>query len=325
MRSAQSSSEPAVAPTYLVDASVYIFRYYFALPPNWESRSGYSTEAVYGFSNFLLDLLVRRPGRIACAFDESLGSCFRNEIYPDYKCSRALPDEALAYQLAACREMCEALGIAAFASERFEADDILATLTRICAAQPLAGQPVIVTRDKDLGQLLDAGAASLWDFAADQHLDRAAISEKFGVRPAQIADYLALVGDSIDDIPGVPGIGAKTAARLLAAFDGVDDLIAGVDRIAALGLRGGRGIAEKITGHAEQIRTALQLARLCDRVPLDVTADQLEWQSTDPEFAVALADEFGLGRLGGKIRRTFDSLTAAAERSELLPQAREKA
>lgn len=288
---------------YLVDASVYIFRYYFALPPSWESRAGYSTEAVYGFSNFLLDLLARNPSHIACAFDESLGNCFRNEIYPDYKCSRALPDEALAYQLAACREMAEALGIASFASERFEADDILATLTQLCATHQR--EPVIVTRDKDLGQLLERGAGALWDFAANQTLDRERMRQKFGVEPAQIADYLALVGDSIDDIPGVPGIGAKTAAKLLAEFADVESLIANVDQLAGLKLRGAKGIAEKIASHADQIRMALQLARLEYNVPLSASFSDLARKRLEPEFAVALAEEFGIGGLANKIRRTL--------------------
>lgn len=308
MNNSTSAVSASSAQAYLVDASVYIFRYYFALPPNWESRSGYSTEAVYGFTNFLLDLLARRPGHIACAFDESLGSCFRNEIYADYKCSRALPDEALAFQLAACREMAEALGIASFASERYEADDILASLTRICCESEPAVRPLIITRDKDLGQLLDAGAESLWDFAADQILDRPAIEQKFGVRPGQIADYLALVGDSIDDIPGVPGIGAKTAARLLSAFDTVEDLIAGADRVPQLGLRGGAGIARKLSEYADQIRMALKLARLHEQVPVDVTVADLVPGQVDPDFVTALAEEFGLGRLGSKIRRTLAQL-----------------
>ncbi|WP_299591618.1 5'-3' exonuclease H3TH domain-containing protein [uncultured Microbulbifer sp.] len=299
---------------YLVDASVYIFRYYFALPPNWESRSGYTTEAVYGFSNFLLDLLARKPSHIACAFDESLGSCFRNEIYPEYKCSRALPDEALAYQLAACREMAEALGIASYASDRFEADDILATLTRRCAENGCA--PVIITRDKDLGQLLDRGAASLWDFAADQHLGRAEIEQKFGVRPGQIADYLALVGDTIDDIPGVPGIGAKSAARLLAEFDGIESLIANVEQVATLKIRGAAGIGNKLAEFAEQMRMALRLAELNYTVPLKMrnpgTAD-LECRPVEPGLAVALAEEFGIGGLAKKIRRTLEPAPQSAE------------
>lgn len=291
-----------MSPTYLIDASVYIFRYYFALPPNWVSRSGYTTEAVYGFSNFLLELLellARRPAAIACAFDESLGSCFRNELYPDYKCSRALPDEALAFQLAACREMAEVLGIASFASSRFEADDILASLTRICREQ----RPVIVSRDKDLGQLLARGASTLWDFAADKQMGEADILAKFGVRPVQIADYLALVGDSSDDIPGVPGIGRKTAARLLEAFGDVESLLARPREVAALPLRGAAGIAARLEEHAAQIRLARRLASLEENVPLDIGAGALVWKQPDIGLACALAEEFGIGGLNGKIRR----------------------
>ena len=299
------SAPAAVGGTFLVDASVYIFRYYFALPPNWQSRSGHSTEAVYGFSNFLLDLLARKPARIACAFDESLGNCFRNDLYPDYKCSRALPDEALAYQLAACREMSEALGIASFASDRYEADDILATLTRLCVESDPASAPLVITRDKDLGQLLDHGAAALWDFAADQLLDRAAVDAKFGVRPGQIADYLALVGDSIDDIPGVPGIGAKTAAALLAEFATVEELIERFEEVATLKIRGAKGLSVKLSEYAEQIRLARKLAQLEYAVPLQTEPDALQWRSADPDYAVALAEEFGLGRLAGKIQRTL--------------------
>nr|WP_255775814.1 5'-3' exonuclease H3TH domain-containing protein [Microbulbifer sediminum] len=283
----------------MVDASVYIFRYYFALPPNWTSRSGYSTEAVYGFTNFLLDLLALRPARIACAFDESLGSCFRNDIYPDYKCSRALPDEALAFQLVACREMAEAVGIASFASERYEADDILATLTRLCRAHG----PVVVSRDKDLGQLLDRGAASLWDFAADRHLDAAALRARFGVAPGQIADFLALVGDPGDDIPGVPGVGPKTAAQLLAHYDSVDALLDNPAGVADLPVRGAKGLAVKLAQHAGQIAMARRLAALEERVPLGSSASELSWRGADIELAQALAEEFGIGGLKVKIGR----------------------
>ena len=298
----------------LVDASVYIFRYYFALPPNWTSRSGYATEAVYGFANFLLDLLGRRPTRIACAFDESLGSCFRNELYPDYKCSRALPDEALAFQLAACQEMARAFGIASFASERYEADDILATLTRLYCEQG----PVIVSRDKDLGQLLDRGAVSLWDFAADQHLDATAIQAKFGVRPGQIADYLALVGDASDDIPGVPGVGQKTAARLLAEFDNVEQLLANIDQVARLSLRGAAGLAVRLAEHAEQVALAKRLASLEEGIELGISGDDLVWRAADIEVAQALANEFGIGGLNAKIERTLSLPTLNPDTAEVL-------
>lgn len=292
-------------PAYLIDASVHIFRYYFALPPNWVSRAGYSSEAVYGFTNFLLDLLARRPRYIACAFDESLGSCFRNRLYPDYKCSRALPDEALAFQLAACREMAQTLGIASFASERYEADDILATLTRLCRGR----DPVIISRDKDLGQLLDRGAASLWDFAADRHLDADAFRAKFGVRPGQIADYLALVGDSSDDIPGVPGIGPKTAARLLAECGDIETLLAKREGVADLPLRGAAVIAARLDEFAQQVKLAKQLASLVDNVELNVELADLQPLVVDIEVAQALAEEFGIGGLKAKIGRTLSPNT----------------
>ncbi|WKD50929.1 5'-3' exonuclease [Microbulbifer spongiae] len=285
--------------SYLIDAPIHIFRYYFALPPHWHSRSGYATEAVYGFTNLLLDMLARRPRHIACAFDESLGSCFRNALYPTYKCSRALPDAALAYQLAACREMAEALGIASFASERYEADDILATLTRKLRRYA----PVIVSRDKDLGQLLARGASSLWDLVADRRLDSEALEQRFGVRPGQIADYLALVGDRGDDIPGIPGLGPKTASCLLREFEDIEALLAQLDRVAALPLRGAKGTAARLEQYADQLRLAKRLTCLEENMALDINPGQLRPQSVDLYLALALAGEFGISDLGGKMMR----------------------
>lgn len=276
--------------TLLVDASVYIFRYYFALPARWQSRSGMDTEAVQGFTGFLLDLIEARPAKLACAFDESLGSCFRNEIYPDYKCSRVLPDEALAFQLAACHSMAEVLGIACYAHDRYEADDLLASLTRTCATEG----PIIVSRDKDLAQLLASGATGIWDAAANEIHDRASTRARFGVAPEQIPDYLALVGDSIDDIPGVPGVGAKSAARLLEHFPDIESLIEGVGAIAGLPLRGAAGIAARIDAHSEQIRMAKALASLAADAPAATHASELAWRSPGADLPVALAAEFGL-------------------------------
>ncbi|GMG87005.1 5'-3' exonuclease [Biformimicrobium ophioploci] len=276
--------------TLLVDASVYIFRYYFALPARWQSRTGMDTEAVQGFTGFLLDLIETRPARLACAFDESLGSCFRNELYPDYKCSRVLPDEALAFQLAACHSMAETLGIACYAHDRYEADDLLASLTRTCASEG----PLVVSRDKDLAQLLASGAAGIWDAAANEIHDTASTRARFGVAPEQIPDYLALVGDSIDDIPGVPGVGAKTAARLLGHFPDVESLIAGVAEVAGLPLRGAAGIAARLEAHSEQIRMAKALATLAADAPAATRADDLAWHSPGADLPIAFAAELGL-------------------------------
>ena len=201
-------------PVYLIDASIYIFRAYFAIPDEWHTDDGYPVNALYGYTQFLLKFLqTARPDQLAIAYDESLGSCFRNGIYADYKVSRALPDEELAFQLAACKALTERLGITSLASDRYEADDIIATLAT--NAQQQQKTVAIVTRDKDLGQLLLSPEDYLWDFAADKKMDAQHIVEHFGVRPDQLLDYLSLLGDSVDDIPGVPGIGKKTAQRLI--------------------------------------------------------------------------------------------------------------
>ena len=223
----------AKTPTLLIDASIYIFQYYFSLPDHWFSeQEQWPTAAVYGYSAFLARLLKeQQPARIAACFDESLEHCFRNDIYPGYKASRALPDEALAFQLRACREVTELLGIACFSSTRYEADDLLGSLYHCCqrSKTPVA----VLTRDKDLGQLLTRPQDFLWDYSSKDKTRSYSndIATKFGVRPDQLADYLALVGDTIDDIPGVPGIGAKTASQLLTHFGTIDQLLLQLDVI----------------------------------------------------------------------------------------------
>ncbi len=255
------------APVLLVDASIYIFRAYFSLPERWHSPEGYPLNAVYGYTSFLVELLEQLPGDtvLAAAFDQSLGSCFRNELYPDYKASRELPDEALAYQLQACREVTEALGIPCLGGERFEADDYIATLSVLGRD---AGRPVtVVTRDKDLGQLLQTENDRLWDFAAGTYLDAAGFRERFGVGPAQFPDYQGLVGDAIDDIPGVPSIGAKSGAKLIDAFGDLETLETHRDALDGLGLRGAARISQALEAHWDQALLSRELARLDCAVP----------------------------------------------------------
>ena len=151
------------SPLYLIDASIYIFRHYFGLPDNWHSQDGYSTQAVYGYLKFLLSFIEEEsPEYIAAAFDESLGNCFRNQIYPAYKANRVLPDEALAFQLNACVEVTGILGITGLASDTHEADDIIGTLAKR-GRQMNGRQIIVVSRDKDLMQLVGANDV-IWDF-----------------------------------------------------------------------------------------------------------------------------------------------------------------
>lgn len=262
-------------PVCLIDASIYIFRYYFSLPDRWFApATGYGTAAVYGYTGFLLSLLeAERPSYMAACFDESLGSGFRHSLYPDYKSSRALPDDALAFQLAACRQVTSLLGIADFACETYEADDWIGSLYQRCMRQraPVA----ILTRDKDLGQLLRREQDYLWDYAANQRHYSGDIEAKFGVSPSALVDYLALVGDTSDDIPGVPGIGAKTAAALLQAFGSIDALWLRLDEVAQLPLRGARSLAARIEAHWEQIALAQSLATIVTDVPTVKNMEQL--------------------------------------------------
>lgn len=289
-------------PACLIDASIYIFRYYFALPDNWFSEEGYPTAAVYGYTTFLIDLLAKQqPEFIAAAFDESLDSCFRNEIYPDYKSSRALPDEALAFQLAACREVTELLGIASFGSETYEADDLLGSLMPVLADHPA---PIaLLTRDKDLGQLLRREQDFLWDKANDQRFYRADIYDKFGVYPEQMVDYLALVGDSIDDIPGVAGVGAKTAQALLAHGQDIIGIFEKINEIPNLGIRGGAKLVDKLIDASEQIAMSRALAEIICDIPLGVTASDLKLAPQPLALLEAFCQRMGFPRLLNKLRQ----------------------
>lgn len=291
--------------TCLIDSSIYIFQYYFSLPDHWFSqKESYPTAAVYGFTSFLCKLReTHRPERVAACFDESLGTGFREEIYPDYKSSRALPDEALAFQLQHCQIMAGYLGIPCFASQRYEADDLIGCLLQSLQAEPKG--VAILSRDKDLAQLLHRKQDLVWDYAKDKRCYQADVFEKWAVKPSQIADYLALVGDSIDDIPGVPGVGGKTAAVLLAHFDDVEALYQNLDQSQGLKLRGSKTLAEKLEGYEEQVKMAKKLATIVTDVKLIESPDQLLWREPQWEKLELLCEELGFPRMFKRIEKAF--------------------
>ncbi|WP_076002418.1 5'-3' exonuclease [Pseudohalioglobus lutimaris] len=252
---------------WLLDASIYIFRAWFSLPDRWHTADGMPLNAVYGYAGFLCDFIAqtRKGDWVTAAFDESLGTGFRHQLYPLYKSSRELPDAALAFQLRTCRRLTELSGVSCYGGPGYEADDYLASLAALAKARDL---PVtVLTRDKDLGQLLQDDQDSWWDFAADQRLDIVAFTERFGVRPDQFADYLALVGDRIDDIPGVPGVGPRTAALLLQHFGDIETLWRQLDSVAGIPVRGAAKLADKLSAHREQIHLSRQLATLEAAIP----------------------------------------------------------
>jgi len=252
---------------YLVDGSIYIFQSHFSPHVECFDVDGNDLSAVYGFTQFLLQFLRRvKPDRIAVALDESLFSGFRHDLCPNYKSNRELPDENLAMQLKCCREICSILGMASYASKKYEADDIIGTLS-VRMSELLPGNPAlcIVTRDKDLSQLLKTDKDYMWDYSGNRKRYRADIKEEFGVSPEQFADYLGLVGDAVDCITGVPGVGPVKAKELLRNFASMDGIYENLDAVAGLSLRGAAGLASKLEAHQDQARLSRELATIiCD-------------------------------------------------------------
>ncbi len=285
---------PEIRPVYLIDASVYIFRAWFSMPDRFADSAGRPTNAVYGFARFLCELLEQtRTARIAVAFDESLTSSFRNEIYPAYKANREPAPEALRQQFAWCKDLARHAGLPVYADGRFEADDLIAALAGHCRVQDLAF--CVVSGDKDLAQLIGA-RDSWWDFARRRRLDQAGVLAHFGVRADQIADFLALTGDPVDNIPGVPGIGPKTACALLAHFGDLDQLFERLDEIPYLKLRGARSLPAKLKAHEAEARLALRLTRLASDVEQLRSPPRIDRDQGNEDALDALLDGLGFGR-----------------------------
>ena len=307
--------EPGAEPTpprpslYLVDASPYVFRAYFSLPDSIRTPDGAQANAVYGFASFLCKLLGdERPTHLAVAFDGSLTSSFRNDFFPAYKAQRALPPAELEAQLDACQEVAAALGAACFIDDRYEADDLIGTLVaRLVDAAADGGgaaapRAVIVSYDKDLAQLVGP-RVTFFDFAKGERLGPDGVAGKFGVRPEQVADLLALRGDAVDNIPGVPGVGAKTAVALLARFRDLDDLYARLDEVASLPVRGAAGLAARLAEHRDTAYLALRLARVGRDVPqmAGVALADLAWSGAERAAVDTLFDRLGFGTIRGRV------------------------
>ncbi len=293
-----SVAPPAGVPLYLVDASLYVFRAWHSMPDEFRDADGQPCNAVQGFARFVLDLLEReRPRHIAIAFDEALDSCFRNALYPAYKANRPPAPEELRRQFGHCKALVAALGLNPLADGEYEADDLIGSALHHARAHGHRG--VIVSADKDLSQLLD-GHDEQWDFARGQRWGAAGVRARHGVDAHQIADYLALCGDAIDNIPGVPGIGAKTAAVLLAHFGSLDALLARVDEVGFLRFRGAAQAAAKLRLHRAQALLYRQLTTISREAPLGAAAPRFVRADADAD---ALADLCVHLRFGPLTRR----------------------
>ena len=278
---------------YLVDASLYVFRAWHSIPSDFTDVDDHPVNAVHGFTRFLLDFLERtKPTHAAICFDESLSSSFRNAIYPHYKANRELPPDELVRQFAYCREVARALGLTVLSDTSYEADDLIGSAAS--TLDQLDCSAVIISADKDFGQLI-CDSVEQWDFSRDQRWNAHGIKQRLGVQPEQVADFLALMGDAVDNIPGIPGIGAKTAAVLLAHFGTLDALLARSDEVAFLRMRGAASASQKLREHAALAKLSRQLTGIALDAPVPRELDGYACGKPDDEAIGVLFDRLRLG------------------------------
>ncbi len=285
---------------HLFDGHVYIFRAYYSLPP-MEASDGTPCNAAYGFANTLIRYATDEdPSHIAVCFDASMTS-FRNAIEPGYKAQRGETPADLEPQFDLCREISLALGFATYEVENYEADDLLGTLCREVVSR--RGRARVLTTDKDLCQLVrEDERVVVHDLAKDKTYDADAVREKFGVSPSQIPDYLGLVGDTIDNLPGVPGVGAKSAGAVLRVFDSIEDIPDEFEKWSEVEVRGARRLAEKISEHRDRALKTKQLATVLRRVPgVNPSLGDLAYRGADRERTEELFERLGWNRIRDRI------------------------
>jgi len=285
---------------HLFDGHVYIFRAYHSLPP-MTAADGIPCNAAYGFANTLIRYASEEdPSHVGVCFDASMTS-FRNEIEPAYKAQRGEPPDDLEPQFDLCREISIALGFATYEVDDYEADDLLAT---ICAeVVRRKGTARVLTTDKDLCQLVrEDGKVVVHDLAKNLTFDADGVRAKFGVSPAQIPDYLGLVGDTIDNLPGVPGVGAKSAAAVLQAFNTIESIPDDFEQWTAVEARGARRLAERIAEYRVRALKTKELATVVHRVPgMKVGLSELAYRGADRTRTKELFDRLGWNRIFDRI------------------------
>ncbi|MBU1348222.1 MAG: DNA polymerase I [Alphaproteobacteria bacterium] len=288
---------------WLIDASAYIFRAYHALPPLTRKSDGLPVGAVQGYCNMLWKLLkdmkgADGPTHLAAIFDHS-EKTFRNDLYDLYKANRSAPPEDLIPQFPLVREATAAFGVHCVELPGYEADDLIATYA--CRVRDAGGECVIVSSDKDLMQLIGPSVV-MWDPMKDRRLAEEAVMEKFGVTPDKMIDLQALIGDSVDNVPGAPGIGPKTAAQLLDEYGDLDSVLARAGEIKQPKRR------ETLINFADQIRLSRELVRLTCDAPAPEPIDDFIVRDPDPATLSAFLEQMefrslqrrvGDGRLEG--------------------------
>jgi DNA polymerase-1 len=302
---------PAVR-LYLVDGSGFIFRAYHALPPLTRKSDGLPVGAVQGFCNMLWKLLVDMraapdaPTHLAVVFDHSERT-FRNQLYAQYKAHRPPPPEDLVPQFALVREATRAFGVCCLESPGYEADDVIAAYC--CHARDLGGEVVIVSSDKDLMQLV-GDRVSMLDTMKSVRIGRTEVIEKFGVPPEKVIDVQALCGDSVDNVPGAPGIGVKTAAALITEYGDLETLLARAGEIKQDKRRA------TLIDFADQIRLSRQLVTLDCETPLPEPLDVLAADSPDPAVLGAFLETMEFRTLARRLGEAGASQAPAVANAE---------
>ena len=308
---------------YLVDGSSYIFRAYHRLPP-LTNRHGLNVGAVYGYTTMLWKLAEslhkeEGPTHLAVIFDAGSKS-FRNDVYDQYKANRPPPPPDLVPQFPLIRDATRAFSLPCIEEEGLEADDIIACYARAALAEDW--KVTIVSSDKDLMQLVEEGRLDLYDTMNDRRLGREYVIEKFGVPPEKLGDVLALMGDSVDNVPGVPGVGPKTAAQLIQEYGDLETVLARAEEIKKPKLK------QNLIEFADQARLSRELVRLVCDAPLPEPLDALEMKGIPPEPLREFLEEQGfrslLNRLGGgtdvKPATGGASPSATPEQREVRPE-----
>lgn len=293
---------------YLVDAHSLIFQVFYAIR-GMTSPTGLPTNAVYGFLRDMLFLRSLKPDYLLCCFDRSEPT-FRSDLYPEYKAHREAMPEDLTLQIPMIEQALEALRIPVLSAYRYEADDLLATLARLGAERGL--DVYLCTSDKDCRQLIN-DRVRLYNLRKHEEFGRSELLEDWGVTPEQVVDLQALVGDTVDNVPGVPGIGIKTAAKLLQEFGTLDNLMANLDKVA------GAKKQESLRASRELVQKSRQLVRLADDVPLQVDWEGWKLQPLDRERLLRCCREWGFQSLAQQIRMQSEEPAAAPVQSELFP------
>ncbi len=278
---------PAKRPSlYIVDALNFLFRAFHALPPLTTTK-GVQTGAVYGLCQMLLRIFREQSPTHICVVFDAPGENFRHQIYSEYKAHRPPMPAELASQMAFVGRVIDTFGIQTLSVPGFEADDVIATVSRLAAAGGM--EVVICSSDKDLMQLCDENITVL-DTMKNRRLGPAEVTEKFGVPPSQVGDVLALMGDGIDNVPGVDGIGPKTASELINKFGSIDGIYARIGEV-----KGKRG--EALAAARELVRTSRELVALREDVPLPKTLVELHRVEPDRDQLLALFQELEFSRL----------------------------